>query len=729
MSNPTLLARITERRRATEPAQGAAHAPRPAAATSGARSERRSGEYRSFFTFESSPTALDLILEQTRIWLRGKGFDDSLEETGAHRTAERSLTVIHRDSSHCHDLRIVLSEPHTPLGRWDTEVTVHLPERDSGWVSMHVENDQGSTAAPPRLIRWLLDVLEAHDGSLRLTSTATATQAPDVDDLLDAVCDPDRRGLLFVVGTAETDPLHGRTFADTQARAERWARDSVGLGQVVVLDPLATAAFNVGIGATHGVDPWAVRTYAPDPDPAWSTDARRHRIFSASRLHQSHNNEVGRVLGFSARAHAADRALPSSVAAADRDLSRALDRLVLDTIFTTPTPPTPRATTAGATLAPATPEYDRLEPADPADPAVPAGPTDTVPEMAPEDGDAIEDTATEPVVGASGAAGLDTPAPPQGAVEAGAETASSSRQVASLPELEPTAELADLHATLGLVSATLGLEEVTADTLARYRETVDEAAAVAQVREAHAAEMVELARERFDLQALTIEDLEDDVRFHRDYAVAADELRDEADERARRSAEEAQYFRKQLAAVDQYDLAWGAVPAEAYSAPPDSFSDLIERMSEELAPRGVVFTGDVDLTRRLDSHDTSGRLVRSTWDCLIALVGYLEAKQDGKCSTGVHGYLTSSPPGYPVVSKNKFAPRESTSTMNKYGAERIFRVPESVHDTGQVAMEAHFKLGALGMVSPRLHFHDDTATTQSIYVGYIGPHLTTEQSN
>jgi len=44
-------------------------------------------------------------------------------------------------------------------------------------------------------------------------------------------------------------------------------------------------------------------------------------------------------------------------------------------------------------------------------------------------------------------------------------------------------------------------------------------------------------------------------------------------------------------------------------------------------------------------------------------------------------------------------------------------------------MTAHFKLGRIGMVSPRLYFFDDYTKTGKVYIGYIGPHLTNTQTN
>ena len=44
-------------------------------------------------------------------------------------------------------------------------------------------------------------------------------------------------------------------------------------------------------------------------------------------------------------------------------------------------------------------------------------------------------------------------------------------------------------------------------------------------------------------------------------------------------------------------------------------------------------------------------------------------------------------------------------------------------------MGAHFKITQYRMISPRLHYLDHTAHTGLVYVGYIGRHLPTQQTN
>ncbi|MFT4011701.1 MAG: hypothetical protein QM655_16845 [Nocardioidaceae bacterium] len=44
-------------------------------------------------------------------------------------------------------------------------------------------------------------------------------------------------------------------------------------------------------------------------------------------------------------------------------------------------------------------------------------------------------------------------------------------------------------------------------------------------------------------------------------------------------------------------------------------------------------------------------------------------------------------------------------------------------------MGAHFKIAQFGMVSPRPHYSDATDLDGNVYVGYIGRHLPTGQTN
>jgi hypothetical protein len=44
-------------------------------------------------------------------------------------------------------------------------------------------------------------------------------------------------------------------------------------------------------------------------------------------------------------------------------------------------------------------------------------------------------------------------------------------------------------------------------------------------------------------------------------------------------------------------------------------------------------------------------------------------------------------------------------------------------------MGAHFKVARKGLVSPRMHYHDDAGRAGKIYEGYIGKHLPNAHTN
>ena len=86
-------------------------------------------------------------------------------------------------------------------------------------------------------------------------------------------------------------------------------------------------------------------------------------------------------------------------------------------------------------------------------------------------------------------------------------------------------------------------------------------------------------------------------------------------------------------------------------------------------------------------------------------------------------------PGY---SSSLLALKESASTDSnkKFRKERTFEVPREADPTGEIYMPAHMKLPGNYPIKPRIHFTLDTlSTVGKIYIGYVGPHLTTLGTN
>lgn len=161
---------------------------------------------------------------------------------------------------------------------------------------------------------------------------------------------------------------------------------------------------------------------------------------------------------------------------------------------------------------------------------------------------------------------------------------------------------------------------------------------------------------------------------------------------------------------------------------PANFDELHQRLPE-LEASGVIFTGKADKMLEIDANDPLGKLAATTWEVLLVLADYVRARNAGDCDTSINGYLTKTPDQYRRFPPNKFAERESEATMKQFGDLRVFPVPKGVDPASHRAMEAHFKLGKVGMISPRMHILDCWAIHRKVLVGYIGAHLRNTQTN
>ncbi|PJE95813.1 hypothetical protein CUT44_21410 [Streptomyces carminius] len=156
--------------------------------------------------------------------------------------------------------------------------------------------------------------------------------------------------------------------------------------------------------------------------------------------------------------------------------------------------------------------------------------------------------------------------------------------------------------------------------------------------------------------------------------------------------------------------------------PPGNFTELLDRMGEFPTLR---FTGDRKVTRRLDERSMPNWIV-ICWNGLKALEDFAADSVAGRAGGDFRAWCRNLPPGRHPFPAGKVRMKESETVRCKsaWRRERMLPVPRAVHPSGRVYMEAHLRIGAGNAVSPRLHFHDDTAGTGLLYIGYIGPHLT-----
>lgn len=174
-----------------------------------------------------------------------------------------------------------------------------------------------------------------------------------------------------------------------------------------------------------------------------------------------------------------------------------------------------------------------------------------------------------------------------------------------------------------------------------------------------------------------------------------------------------------------YEAAYLEVPAQFQEERPTTFEELLNRI--ELLD-AIEFTGDLSEVEKLNVIDTNNAALRTAWDAVLTLNDYAKARHDGQCQGGLKQYLDRTPSGYRTLPPGKFGENETSATMRQFGKERLFSVPVEVNPSGKVMMTAHFKLAAIGMVSPRMHVYDGHPRIPRIYIGYIGQHLTNTQT-
>jgi hypothetical protein len=134
------------------------------------------------------------------------------------------------------------------------------------------------------------------------------------DELIDVLCDPDRR-LPAVVASAHPS----FSFEEWKKVIGHVMWHLPGLASIYILDPLGTRLFAESIGRTHAVWGGAVRTYMPDVDPAVVADSLRHRVLSAARI-EADPGRATRITSMLPRRLAAELPLPTALAGVNRTL-------------------------------------------------------------------------------------------------------------------------------------------------------------------------------------------------------------------------------------------------------------------------------------------------------------------------------------------------------------------------------------------------------------------------
>lgn len=627
--------------------------------------------------------------EQIVSWLESKGVPTELTEGHRLLSESMSLSVVHHRAREVMVASRYLVEDRNDAGLWTVSASVFDQGVTSSylWVDVYSPYEQvrGSTgltrpryAQPPRYLAGVLEVLDAQDGQTRLTASPIEVHRSGVEDLLAMVTDADRRVPVFVAGAAP-DGRHD----DWARTVKRLTRDVIGLGGIFILTPGAQSEFTEGITAPFSVPPGSLRTYLPDTDPAMPESAPRHKVLSSTRILNEPQGRMAKMLGYRAREMALSITLPHHLERSDLVLSR----MVTSARMLTPTP----------TLVPAS--------------RGPA-PTPTTPRPATEPAAATEATFQDAEVDTTIVAEL-------------VEEAELPTTVVTPTPTDAEPDVKAVRTLLGKLAAIVRslfgherLDDGTLEELERH--------AVAGIL---AEEQEEVLLSRLDQERqrarLFQSDLEDELLEHAETA-----------ERLFAAESQLRALHSQLSNEGRVEVIVAAQESAGEYRPGD-FAELLARLATMEGPAQVdtdllphlVFTGSREAVDDLADTDTMDIAVGKTWDALLALEDYARMKAQGSFTGNVHMYCQQTPPQCHGWSANRHAPSESEDIHKRPNLRRLreLPVPAHIHPSGIAFMEAHFKLTQNRSVSPRMHYHDDTAGSGFIYIGYIGRHLATSE--
>ncbi|MFJ1595480.1 hypothetical protein [Streptomyces sp. NPDC088261] len=236
--------------------------------------------------------------DQLRRWLREppKGYDIDAFADGRNEIAD-GVTLDHDSATGASGSygRWRLRET-SSAGTWQTTTLIRQVGDGPTWVHLDVEHlphDPEARPVPaktPRLAKSLLGVLDARDGHADVTADPRVVETEDVDDVIDELCDGNRRLPVVVASTP-----YGVDFDSwLEQTVDPLFRPLAGLAVLYVLAPEAEVRFNRAM-EYHRVFGGGVRTYLPGVDPAWAADGQRHRVMSR-RLITEDPRRASRIL-------------------------------------------------------------------------------------------------------------------------------------------------------------------------------------------------------------------------------------------------------------------------------------------------------------------------------------------------------------------------------------------------------------------------------------------------
>lgn len=579
-------------------------------------------------------------------------------------------------------------------GTYRTELTA-VRRANEGWVQtdVHVPRDDARFATPA-VPRFLLDAADSHnirllDGSM-YNVYSPAPRTPKLDEigqlLDDAVSNNNRTQSVIIAGSDDSGSLNQwRNFLE---KTLHWSQ---GLATFWLLDPEATKEFNQLVLPEFQVYPFSLHYFAPGVDTAEPSDHRHHRYFSRRDITHDDRKFTGHRLYHLARSAALRTPLPDVLKQADDLLrKRSTERIVA--ALQPARPLRARIKQEGLFSRAELNLDDQLE-IDLGSASEPAPSTRPTPK--PQAQPFInEDPSVLQVQEELFDLSQETPEE-----EHAPESPAPSGKLKGTGDFKLANAITLLATEIGL---SVDLDAIDEDFLTEVFAFAEQGMKAESIRNKLSSTRTELdeAQQEKDLAEALIEEL---------YTELDDLDNEAAQERVRASN-----FWMKLQGSGHTETDWSD-PTEDY---PTVIKDVLARIGEF---EYLNFTGDARIATNLDNRDNSTTIAKNCWNFFIALNSY--AEQWDPTRSSVHMYLDNNvTPANPM--HHAQGETRSVRETEKYNKERHLPVPHEVDLSGYAYMYAHYRLSKTTGKAARLHYLDDMAQTGKIYIGYIGPHLT-----
>lgn len=624
-------------------------------------------------------TAIDTLLREGFDWLRRqKGLleIDDLEPWIEKSFPNGSRAIYGKGATPAGDeyAKLVYFDRPQPTGQWVTTLLVGRSKKKQGLlplVSVEIDAPEdpawpGRPIFPnrPWLVKNILDGYACYDRGMRTSDDPIQVSDEEgVAEFLQNLEDEKHRGLIIACGT------------DGTVEAEAWKRilddittECAGQATVYQLTPRATEMVNARVSEKHALTPYALRTFKPGAVLDDPTDGLRHRVLSARALLGKNKKELTRMFGRVSREHS--RALPPDpfMRRLDAITGAELDRVTFE-----------RAEEARAALRASSPRVIEEGIAAPV-------------------ADRVE-ASLENVVRS-------------GAVIADEVSTSPSIAVGEVEMLR--IEVEDLRARLA--EARGEAVEAGSENERMRAELALSRAKYERLSDAHVRDLDRLGRvyeaEIADLSAhLDDKTLEVEIQL---------EARQEAEKEARRARYDLDLARRELLEAGLDTTPLYLEKEDPYAEANFSNWEELEAFGPDVFPR-LVLSYDTDAAESLAQHGRSLSWLRETCNILAMLDEYaaFRASDEGRgFRGGLHQYLRGgAPAGARLIPAVRVRDSESETSVNMWGDERRFKVPESVDPSGFRTMLAHIEIQHFKSVSPRLYFEDRTGDLGKVVIG------------